>query len=67
MDVEARIARLEEDIARLTKEMQDPALAVDHARLGKLVDRHVEMQEELDTLMLRWETLQEQLSGENVS
>jgi len=66
-DVEARIARLEEDIARLTKEMQDPALAVDHARLGKLVDQHADMQEELDTLMLRWETLQEQLSGENVS
>ena len=42
--------------------MQDPVMAVDHARLGKLVDRHALLQEELDDCMARWESLQELLA-----
>jgi hypothetical protein len=33
-------------------------MAVDHARLGKLVDRHAVLQAELDDNMAHWETLQ---------
>jgi len=57
--VEARIAELEGLIAELVEEMQDPAMAVDHARLGKLIDQHAELQTELDACMARWELLQE--------
>jgi len=58
-EVEARIEILERDIAELTIEMQDPAMAIDHARLGKLIDQHTELQAELDTCMETWEALQQ--------
>jgi ATP-binding cassette subfamily F protein 3 len=58
-EVEARIEILETEIAELTIEMQDPAMAVDHARLGKLIDQHAELQAELDTCMETWEALQQ--------
>ena len=64
-EVESRIEALEKEIAALTVEMQDPALAVDHARLGKLVDQHTELQAELDACMELWEDLQDSpASGE---
>ncbi len=62
-EVEARIDVLEKALAGLVVEMQDPAMAVDHARLGKLVDRHAELQDELDACLLSWETLQEALAA----
>ena len=58
-EIEAKIEALEQTIGDLTLEMQDPAMAVDHARLGKLVDRHAELQSELDTSLEIWEALQE--------
>ena len=58
-EVEARIEILEREIAELTIEMQAPAMAVDHARLGKLIDQHAELQAELDTCMETWEALQQ--------
>ena len=58
VEVESRIEALEKEIAELTVEMQDPAMAVDHARLGKLVDQHTELQAELDACMELWEDLQ---------
>ena len=58
VEVESRIEALEKEIAELTVEMQDPAMAVDHARLGKLVDQHTELQAELDACMELWEELQ---------
>jgi len=58
-EVEARIEILETEITELTIEMQDPAMAVDHARLGKLIDQHAELQAELDTCMETWEALQQ--------
>ena len=64
VEVEQRIEVLERELAELTTEMQDPAMAVDHARLGKLIDKHTELQAELDNCLERWETLQE-LSAAN--
>ncbi len=61
-EVEERIAFLEGQLAELVTEMQDPAMAIDHARLGKLVDRHADLQGELDASMERWESLQEALA-----
>ena len=57
--VESRIEALETEIAELTVKMQDPAMASDHARLGKLIDQHAELQAELDRCMETWEALQE--------
>jgi len=57
--VESRIEALETEIAELTVKMQDPAMAIDHARLGKLIDQHAELQAELDRCMETWEALQE--------
>ena len=62
-EVESRIEALETEIAELTVEMQDPAMAVDHASLGKLIDQHTELQSELDTCMGIWEDLQESLAS----
>ncbi len=62
VELEERVEELEQQLAELTCEMQDPAMAVDHARLGKLVDRHTILQEELDECMARWESLQELLA-----
>jgi ATP-binding cassette subfamily F protein 3 len=58
-EVEKRIETLEQELVELTLEMQDPAMAVDHARLGPLIDKHAELQSELDDCLERWETLQE--------
>jgi len=58
-EVESRIEALETEISELTVEMQDPVMAVDHARLGKLIDQLAELQGELDECMETWETLQE--------
>jgi ATP-binding cassette subfamily F protein 3 len=60
--VEERIEGLEQELAELTKEMQDPAMAVDHARLSPLIDKHSLLQGELDENMERWEVLQEVLA-----
>jgi len=40
-------------------------MAVDHGRLGKLVDQHAELQAELDDCMARWEELQEMAEAGN--
>jgi len=66
-DVEKRIDSLEQDLAELTTEMQDPSMAVDHTRLGKLVDKHTVMQTELDDCLELWETLQELPAVDNAS
>ncbi len=60
-EVEARIAELEAQLDRLVKEMQDPALATDHARLYPLIDRHAMLQAELDDRLAHWEELQEEV------
>jgi len=57
--VEKRIEALETELAELTTEMQDPSMAIDHARLSPLIDKHADLQEELDACMERWETLHE--------
>jgi ATP-binding cassette subfamily F protein 3 len=56
-EVENRIADLEEQLAVLVKEMQEPAMATDHARLYPLIDRHSALQAELDEKLLHWEEL----------
>jgi ATP-binding cassette subfamily F protein 3 len=63
LDVEARIATLEEALAELVKEMQDPVMATDHARLYPLIERHEAMKAELDAALLRWEGLQAEVAG----
>ena len=50
---------MSQEIAELTVEMQDPVMAVEHARLGKLIDRHAGLQAELDECMESWEALSE--------
>jgi hypothetical protein len=60
LDVEAHIGELEMQLAELTGQLQDPAMAVDHARLYPLIDRHAALQAELDELLRCWEELQEQ-------
>ncbi|MCM2265928.1 MAG: ABC-F family ATP-binding cassette domain-containing protein [Desulfuromonadales bacterium] len=60
LEVEARIAELEALLAGLVGEMQDPAMATDHARLYPLIDRHDTLQRDLDEQMALWEELQEQ-------
>lgn len=62
-EVEKRIEVLEQELAGLTKEMQAPEMAIDHAALGKLIDQHTELQTELDDCLERWETLQELLTA----
>lgn len=63
-EVEGRIEELEALLAELTQEMQDPAMAVDHSRMGKLIDQHADLQTELDDQMQRWEQLQEAVIGD---
>ena len=60
--VEERIDALEKEIAELTVEMQDPSMAVDHAKLSPLIDKHTELQDELEACLERWEVLQELLA-----
>jgi ATP-binding cassette subfamily F protein 3 len=62
-EVEARIAALEEALAELVKEMQDPAMATDHTRLYPLIDRHGALQAELDKCLAQWEALQEEAAA----
>jgi ATP-binding cassette subfamily F protein 3 len=66
-EVEERIGTIERQLAELVSEMQDPVMAVDHARLGRLVDRHALLQEELDDCMARWESLQALLAEGDAS
>lgn len=66
-EVEKRIDELEQGLAGLTTEMQAPEMAVDHARLGKLIDKHTELQAELDDCLERWEILQEWLAEKGAS
>ena len=62
-ELEARIQTLELELAELTAEMQAPAMAVDHSRLGPLIDRHADLQSALDDCLERWENLQELLAA----
>jgi ATP-binding cassette subfamily F protein 3 len=62
-EVENRIEVLEQELSKLTVEMQDPSLAIDHARLGPLIDKHTELQSELDDCLQRWEVMQELLAA----
>jgi ATP-binding cassette subfamily F protein 3 len=62
VEVESKIEVLEQQLGELTSEMQAPEMAVDHAKLGKLVDQHAELQARLDGCLQRWEELHEQLS-----
>jgi ATP-binding cassette subfamily F protein 3 len=65
--VEERIEVLEQELTELTTEMQDPGMAVDHARLSPLIEKHSLLQVELDGCMERWETLQEVIAEGEVS
>lgn len=67
VETEHRIEALEKALTDLTVEMQDPAMAIDHARLGKLIDKHGELQSELDGCLERWEVLQESLAEDSAS
>jgi ATP-binding cassette subfamily F protein 3 len=60
LEVEAHIAALETQLAELTLQLQDPAMAADHARLYPLIDRHAALQAELDKHLRCWEELHEQ-------
>jgi ATP-binding cassette subfamily F protein 3 len=66
-EVETRIEFLEQALADLTIEMQDPAMAVDHTRLGKLIDKHTVLQRELDDRLQQWEVLQELMAEDGAS
>jgi ATP-binding cassette subfamily F protein 3 len=59
IEVEQKIEILELALTELTTEMQNPAMAIDHTRLGRLIDKHTALQTELDDCLERWEALQE--------
>lgn len=63
--VEERIAVLEGELKGLVEELQNPALATDHARLYPLIDRHTALQGELEQAMQEWEELQELAAAES--
>lgn len=60
--VEERIEVLEQELVELTTAMQDPSMAVDHAKLSPLIDKHADLQSALDDCLERWEVLQELLA-----
>lgn len=55
--IEAEIESLEEKLTELDEQFQDPAVATNSAKLGKLHSEQVEVQEKLDQLYEEWEEL----------
>lgn len=55
--IEEEIESLEEKLSELEEQFQDPAVATNSARLGKLHSEQVEVQEKLDGLYEEWEAL----------
>jgi cellulose biosynthesis protein BcsQ len=55
--VEERIENLDQQLSELMNEMQDTSLSIEPAQLGKLVDRHACLQEELGECLAIWESL----------
>ena len=55
--IEEEIESLEEKLSELEKQFQDPAVATNSAKLGKLHSEQVEVQEKLDGLYEEWEAL----------
>ncbi|MDO4477755.1 MAG: ABC-F family ATP-binding cassette domain-containing protein [Lachnospiraceae bacterium] len=58
--VENRIAALEEEDAAIDEQFNDPAVAVDVAKLTELSKRKTAIAEELETLFEQWEALSEE-------
>ena len=55
--IEAEIESLEEKLEALDEQFQDPAVATNSAKLGKLHSEQVEVQEKLEQLYEEWEEL----------
>ena len=55
--IEEEIESLEEKLSELEEQFQDPAVATNSARLGKLHSEQLEVQEKLDGLYEEWEAL----------
>lgn len=55
--IEEEIESLEEKLSELEEQFQDPAVATNSARLGKLHSEQVEVQEKLNGLYEEWEAL----------
>lgn len=55
--IEEEIESLEEKLSELEEQFQDPAVATNSAKLGKLHSEQVEVQEKLDGLYEEWEAL----------
>lgn len=55
--IEEEIESLEEKLSELEEQFQDPAVATNSAKLGKLHSEQVEVQEKLDALYEEWEAL----------
>lgn len=59
---EKKIERVENDIANLEKQLQDPAVMTNQTQSAELILRHSELQKDLDMHMARWEKLESDLT-----
>jgi len=61
-EMEERIFAAEEELARLQKELNDPAVAADHEKLHSTYEAHRAAQQEVEELYTRWEELEQKMA-----
>ena len=59
---EKKIERVENDIANLEKQLQDPAVMSNQTQSAELILKHSELQKNLDMYMASWEKLESDLT-----
>jgi ATP-binding cassette subfamily F protein uup len=59
--MEERIFAAEEEVARLQRELDNPAVATDHEKLQSTYEAHRAAQQEVDALYARWEELERKM------
>lgn len=60
-EIEASLPKLEDEIARLSEKMSDPAIAADFTELQVITDKLDETQTSMNSLYQEWEDLAQQL------
>jgi ATP-binding cassette subfamily F protein uup len=59
--MEEQIFAAEEEVARLQRELDNPAVAADHEKLQSTYEAHRAAQQEVDALYARWEELERKM------